>query len=82
VAVAGIKGPVTATLEDGGVWCHFMWDGRPQVLACADPRLAASMLRMGGNAVNVRPGTHLVVALAPPVEGQCHKVVEALVPYR
>jgi hypothetical protein len=30
----------------------------------------------------VRPGTHVVVALQPPVEGYCHKVVEALVPRR
>jgi hypothetical protein len=82
VALAELKGPVTATLEDGGFWCHFVWDGRPQVLACADPRLAASMRRMGGDTVRVRQGMYLVVALEPPVEGQCHKVVEALVPHR
>jgi hypothetical protein len=82
VALAGPKGPLMATFEDGGVWCHFLWDGRPQVLACADPRLAASMRRMSTGMANVRPGTHLVIALQPPVEGQCHKVVEALVPRR
>ena len=51
-------------------------------LACADPRLAASMRRMNRDTSSVRPGTRLVVALEPPVDGHCHKVVEALLPRR
>jgi len=82
VAVVGPKGPIVATFEDGGTWCHFIWDGRPLVLACADPRLAASMRRMNRDTSSVRPGTRLVVALEPPVDGHCHKVVEALLPRR
>jgi hypothetical protein len=82
VTIAAPSGPLVATRENGGMWCHFLWGSRPQVLACADPRLAASMARIRTDYVNLRPGTFMVVALQPPVEGQCHKVVEALVPRR
>jgi hypothetical protein len=40
------------------------------------------MHRSNRTRVTVREGTYLVVALEPPVEGICHKVVEALVPPR
>ena len=73
---------MVATVDEGAVWCHFIWGGRPQVLACSDPRLAATLARMGTEVAKVRSGTHLVVALQPPVDGHCHKVVEALVPRR
>jgi len=81
-ALASPGGPLVATVESGGLWCHFLWGGRPQVLACADPRLAASMARMATDYVSIRPGAFIVVALEPPVEGQCQKVVEAIVPRR
>lgn len=82
VTIASPLGPLVVTRENRGLWCHFLWDGRPQVLACGDPRLAASMARMRVDQVDLRPGTFMVVALEPPVEGQCHKVVESLVPRR
>jgi hypothetical protein len=81
-ALAQVAGPVVVTLEEGAMWCHFVWGGRPQVLACSDPRLYATMHRAARDRANLRPGTYLVVALEPPVSGQCHKVVEALVPRR
>jgi hypothetical protein len=82
VALAEPGAPLVVTAEPDGLWCHFPWDGRPQVLACTDPRLAASLYRTRRTATGVRPGTHLVVALQPPVDGYCDKVVEALVPRR
>jgi hypothetical protein len=82
VALARPSSQLVVTAESGGLWCHFVWDLRPQVLACADPRLAAWMLRSNRTRVTMREGTYLVVALEPPVEGVCHKVVEALVPPR
>ncbi len=82
VALAEPGAPLVVTVEPDGLWCHFPWDGRPQVLACTDPRLAASLYRTRKTMTGVRPGTHLVVALQPPVDGYCHKVVEALVPRR
>lgn len=82
VALAETRGPLVVTLEGGAMWCHFVWSGKPQVLACSDPRLFASMQRARRHAATMRQGTYLVVALEPPVSGQCHKVVEALVPRR
>jgi len=82
VALAEPKGAMAVTVESGGMWCHFTWGGRPQVLVCADPRLAAWLQRTGRGQAMVHAGTYLVVALEPPVAGQCHKVVEALVPHR
>jgi hypothetical protein len=82
VALAEPKGNMAVTVESGGMWCHFTWGGRPQVLACADPRLAAWLQRTNRDRATVHEGTFLVVALEPPVAGQCHKVVEALVPRR
>jgi|SRR5579875_67314 len=82
VALVQPSGLVAVTIEAGGMWCHFVWDSRPQVLVCADPRLAAWMQRTGRTKATLREGTYLVVALEPPVEGLCHKVVEAVVPPR
>jgi hypothetical protein len=82
VALAEPRAPLVVTAEPEGLWCHFPWDGRPQVLACTDPRLAASLHRARTTMTDVRPGTHIVVALQPPVDGYCHKVIEALVPRR
>ena len=76
------QAPLVVTAEPEGLWCHFPWDGRPQVLACSDPRLAASLYRARTTMTQVRAGTRVVVALQPPVDGYCHKVVEALVPRR
>jgi|SRR5579875_253271 hypothetical protein len=82
VALAQPSSLVAVTVEPGGMWCHFVWDSRPQVLACADPRFAAWARRSGRQSATVRKGTYLVVALEPPIEGTCHKVVESLVPPR
>ncbi len=82
VALAEPQAPLVVTAEPEGLWCHFPWDGRPQVLSCSDPRLAAYLHRARTTMTTVRAGTRLVVALQPPVDGYCHKVVEALVPRR
>ncbi len=82
VALAEPNAPLVVTAEPEGLWCHFPWDGRPQVLACTDPRLAASLHRARTTITAVRPGTRVVIALQPPVDGYCHKVVEAVVPRR
>ena len=82
IAIAKPKGPLVVTLETSGFWCHFFWGGRPQVLACDDPRLAASLRRAGRTIAQIRPGAYMVVALSPPKDGHCYKVVEAIVPRR
>jgi hypothetical protein len=82
VAVAEPRGPLVVTLNAEGMWCHFLWGGRPQVLACADPRLEATLRRVHKDLANFQPGTYLLIALGPPLDGQCHKVVTSLIPRR
>lgn len=82
VAITAPRGQLVVTREQGGLWCHFQWASRPVVLMCQDPRLDATLHRHRRAAAVMRPGTLLVVALAPPEGGHCHKVVEALVPRR
>jgi hypothetical protein len=82
VAVAEPQGPLMVTLDGNGMRCHFIWGKRPQVLACKDPRLAATLQRAGRDCAQMRTGTYLVIALEPPVGGLCDKVVEALIPRR
>lgn len=82
VALAQPGEPIVVTIEAGGTWCHFKWANRPHVLACTDARLTAFLSRHGRDWASFRPGAFVVVALEPPVSGQCHKVVESVVPRR
>jgi hypothetical protein len=82
VALAQPTGGLVVTAEGDGTWCHFPWARRPMVLACQDPRLQAALARRGRRLATMPPGTLLVVALSPPVDGHCYKVVEAVVPRR
>jgi hypothetical protein len=82
VALAAPRGPVVVTVDQGALWCRFSWGNRPQVLACSDPRLAASLQKAQRRSAELRAGTFVLVALEPPVDGLCRKVVEALLPRR
>jgi hypothetical protein len=82
VAVAEPPGGVLVTMDSGQLWCHFRWSCVPHVLACRDPRLEAALHKRGRRAARLRPGTLTVVALSPPLEGHCHKVIEAVLPRR
>ena len=82
VALAEPQSGVVVTLHEASLWCHFLWGGRPQVIGCVDPRLAGSLERIRSTHARMKPGGVLVVALSPPVDGHCYKVVEAVVPRR
>lgn len=82
VALAQPEGALVVTADNDRTWCHFPWARRPMVLACQDPRLEAALARRGRRLATMQAGTLLVVALSPPVDGHCHKVVEAVVPRR
>jgi hypothetical protein len=82
VTVVEPKSALVVTQHGEGLWCHFLWGGRPQVIACRDPRFTSSLQKVGHNGVRFRPGTQLVVALSPPVDGHCYKIVESIVPRR
>lgn len=80
VAVAEPPGGVLVTVDSGQLWCHFRWSRTPHVLACRDPRLETALASRGRRTARFRPGTLAVVALSPPVDGHCYKVVEAVLP--
>ncbi len=82
VALAEPQSGVVITLHEASLWCHFLWGGRPQVIGCVDPRLAGSLERIRSSHARMKPGGVLVVALSPPADGHCYKVVEAVVPRR
>lgn len=80
IAVVDPRGPVRLRREGDYLACRFPWQGVERELACLDRRLAAAMDR-AGQAVSTAPrGARLVVALTPPIDGHCHKVVEAVLP--
>lgn len=68
-------------LRDGPyLACRFIWRDTALELPCLDRRLAAAMDRSGRTRMAGGRGERIVVALHPPIEGHCHKVVEAVLP--
>ena len=61
--------------------CRFEWQDRAWELPCLDRRLAAVMDRDGRRIMEVERRSRLLVALTPPIDGHCHKVVEAVLPH-
>ena len=80
MAVVQPQGPVLLRRSVSYLACRFAWAGTVCELACLDGRLAGEMDRAGQHQRVVDKGTRLVVAFTPPIEGRCHKVVEAVLP--
>jgi len=80
IAVVEPEGPAVIRLRDGTLGCLFRWRGVPVELPCLDRRLARGMAASHRIRVDSGKGERLLVALAPPVDGHCHKVVDALLP--
>lgn len=80
IAVVDPKGPVLLRRDGGYLACRFVWQGVERELACLDRRQAAQLDRVGMTRAEAPRGTRLVVALTPPIDGHCHKVVEAVLP--
>lgn len=80
IAVVEPEGPAVIRLRDGAMWCLFGWRGVPTELPCLDRRLARMLGAAGRTRIDSARGERLLVALAPPIEGHCHKVVSALLP--
>jgi hypothetical protein len=80
IAVVEPEGPAVIRLRDGALGCMFRWRGVPVELPCLDRRLARGMEASHRIRVDSGKGERLLVALAPPVDGHCHKVVDALLP--
>jgi hypothetical protein len=80
MAIVQPEGPVLLRREGCYLACRFAWAGVVCELGCLDSRLAGDMDRSGQHQRVIDKGTRLVVAFTPPIEGRCHKVVEAVLP--
>ncbi|MGH9076785.1 MAG: hypothetical protein ACRDY0_04930 [Acidimicrobiales bacterium] len=78
IAVVDPQGPLTLVRDGRYLACLFGWRGMTVELPCLDRRLAAAMDRAGLATMAGERGARMVVALHPPIEGHCHKVVEAV----
>jgi hypothetical protein len=58
--------------------CRFRWRDRFVDLPFLDPWVGDMMVRTGCWRLTSRWGERLVVALTPPIDGHCHKVVTTL----
>jgi hypothetical protein len=80
IAVVEPEGPVSLWRDGPYLACRFGWLGHERELPCLDRFMAAVMDRSGRKRMAVGKGDRLLVALTPPIDGRCHKVVEAVLP--
>jgi hypothetical protein len=80
IAVVAPVGPITLWRDKPYLACRFFWQGHERELPCLDRYMAALLDRSGRTRTVASKGDRLLVALTPPIEGRCHKVVEALLP--
>lgn len=80
IALVEPEGPISLTRDGTFLACRFTWQRVVRELPCLDRRMAAEMDRAGRTRAAGSRGDRLVVALTPPIDGQCHKVVEAVLP--
>jgi hypothetical protein len=74
------EGQVVLRREPAYLACRFRWLGAVRELPCLDRRIAGEMDRAGQIGRSAERKTRLVVALTPPIDGHCHKVVSAVLP--
>lgn len=80
IAVVEPQLPLQFFRDGNYLTCRFGWGGRLLDLPCIDQRLAGLMDRAGRTRSSGSRDDRLVVALHPPIDGHCHKVVEAVLP--
>jgi hypothetical protein len=81
-SIALVEPQERLVLQRSGAYlaCQFGWRGAEMVLPCIDRRLAVAVDRAGRPMVGSGRHYRLLVALHPPIDGHCHKVVEAVLP--
>jgi len=81
-SIALVEPEGTTVVGRRGPWltCVFGWRGSRVELPFVDRRVARALARAGRSVTHSAKGDRLVVALAPPIDGHCHKVVAALLP--
>ncbi|MHB1535266.1 MAG: hypothetical protein ACYC1D_11805 [Acidimicrobiales bacterium] len=80
IALVAPEGRISLWRDDGYLACRFVWQGVERELPCLDRRRAAEMDRSGRTCAIGDKGDRLVVALTPPIDGRCVKVVEGVLP--
>jgi hypothetical protein len=80
IALVEPEGPIALHRDGDYLGCRFAWQGVVRELPCLDRRMATRMDRSGRIRAQGNKGDRLVVALTPPIDGHCHKVVEAILP--
>jgi len=80
IALVEPEGPITLWRDGPYLACRFGWAGHERELPCLDRRVAAGMDRAGRSHMIAGRDDRLLVALTPPIQGRCHKVVEAILP--
>jgi hypothetical protein len=78
VAVVEPEGPMMLLRHGNYLACRFGWRNTLIEMPCIDRRRAALMDRAQRSRMPGQRGDRLVVALHPPIDGHCHKVVEAV----
>jgi len=80
IALVEPEGPISLWRDGPYLACRFGWLGHERELPCVDRRVAAAMDRSGRTRMVAGRDDRLLVALTPPIDGRCHKVVEAILP--
>lgn len=80
IALVEPEGPISLWRDGSYLACRFAWLGHERELPCLDRRVALRMDRAGMTRMGGAKGDRLVVSLTPPIDGRCHKVVEAILP--
>ena len=79
VALIEPEGPALVVLQRSRLLCRLKWRGRVVQLPCVDGRVGRTLRRTGRTWLETGRNDRLLVALTPPIEGHCHKVVSGVV---
>jgi hypothetical protein len=80
VALIEPEGAAVVVRQRSGLLCRLKWRGRVVQLPCVDGRAARLLARSGRTWLETGRTDRLLLALTPPLNGHCHKVVAGVVP--
>ena len=80
IALVEPETPTVIVRRRRSMWSRFGWRGLRMELPLVDRWVAAAMVRGGQSRLVAAAGERLVVALTPPIDGRCYKVVAAVLP--
>jgi hypothetical protein len=80
IAVVEPEGAAVVARRGRRLDCWFGWKGVTVQMPFVDSRVSRGMLRTGRLRLATGRGDRLLVALTPPINGHCHKVVSGLLP--